>query len=130
MHIHVPIHLGMVRRKFGLHLIHPVGFSGVTDLNFNMQQTTLFKAMIGHILMSMRHHGPTRQQSIAMLAMFGNGIGLVNGLIARWCQKFSLGHFRPMLEILFLAPVHFANFLKAHNVGVQLLNGQAQVVNL
>ena len=35
-----------------------------------------------------------------------------------------------MGEVFSLAPVHFADLLQAHNIGVQLLDGMAQVVDL
>ena len=64
-----------------------------------------------------------------MLAMFGKGIGAVHRLVAFGCQVLGLRHLRPVLEIQRLAVVHLAHFLQAHDVGVELLYGMAQVVD-
>ena len=64
-----------------------------------------------------------------MLSIACIGIGVIDGLIAVWCQKLRLRHFRPVGKVRGLAAVHFAHFLQADDVGIELLYGQSQVVN-
>jgi len=91
-------------------------------LHLHMQQTPLFETVVGHVLVGMGLHRPARQQRIAMLAMAGEGIGLVHRLVALGRQEFGLGQFGPAREMLLLAPVQLAHLLQAHDVGVELLD--------
>ena len=61
--------------------------------------------------------------------MAGDRVGAVNGLITFWGEEIRLRQLRPTGEKFSLAAVQFTNLLQTHNIGIQLLNGMAQVVN-
>ena len=65
-----------------------------------------------------------------MLAMFGEGVGAVDRLVALGRQVLGLRHIGPALKIRGLAAVQLAYLLQADDVGIELLYGQPQVVDL
>ena len=100
------------------------------DIDFYMQQTTLFKAMVGDVMLLIANHRPAAEQRVAVLTVLGIGIGQIDGLITFRRQIFGLWHLGPAVEIIGLFVVHLAHFLQADDVSIELLHSQAQVVNL
>ena len=98
--------------------------------HFHVQQTALLEPVVGDIFVLVPDDRPARQQRVAVLAMFGERIGAVHRLITLGGKILGLGHIGPTLKIGRLAPVQFAHFLQADDVGVELLDRQAQVVDL
>ena len=98
--------------------------------DFNMKQSALLQSVVRDVLVLMPHHWPTREQGIAVLAVPRERIGSVDHGVAQRRQKLRLWHFRPMRKATRLAPVEAPDFLQTHNVGIQLLHGMPQVVNL
>jgi len=64
-----------------------------------------------------------------MFAVPGQRVRPVHHLVAFWRQIIGLRQIRPAREVTLFNPVHFAYFLQAHNVGVDLLNRMTQIVN-
>ncbi len=65
------------------------------DVHLYMQQATLLKAVVRHVFMCVGVHRPARQQCVAVFSVAGDGIGLVNRLIALWREEFGLRQLRP-----------------------------------
>jgi hypothetical protein len=62
----------------------------VVTPDFNVQKAALLESVVRDIVMLMAHHRPPREQGVAMLAALGDGIGLVDHLIAQRCEKVGL----------------------------------------
>ena len=100
----------------------------------HVQQAALLKAMIAHVMVANVSQRPTRQERVAMLTMARGGVGAVSHFITFWRQKTRLPLLRPAkgrtVKTPGLARVEKAHLLQKHQVNIQRLNGQTQVVNL
>ena len=65
-----------------------------------------------------------------MLAMAGDGVGLVHRLVTFRGQIVGLRQFGPAGEIFLFTAVELAHLLQADDVGIQLLDRVAQVMDL
>ena len=99
------------------------------DQQFRVQQATLFKAVVRHVLMLVGDHGPARQHCVTVLAMACHGVGPVDRHIAFGRQEISLRHVRPAREATGAAAMDLAHLLQADNVSVELLDRVSQVVD-
>ena len=99
-------------------------------LHLHMQQAALLETVVRDVFVLVPHHRPAGQQRIAMFTMLGDGIGAVDGFVALRGQKVGLGQLWPMVKVALFAPVQLAHLLQADQVSVQLLHGQAQVMDL
>jgi hypothetical protein len=99
-------------------------------IDLHVQQAALLETVVRHVLMLVRQHRPARQQGIAMFAVARDGVGAVDRLVALGRQELGLGQIGPVREVMLLAPVHLADFLQADDVGIDLFDGVAEVVNL
>ena len=64
-----------------------------------------------------------------MLAVTGDGIGVINGLITLWGQELGLRLFRPATEVCSFKAMHAPDFLQANNVGIELFHRMSKVVD-
>ena len=60
----------------------------------------------------------------------GGGIGLVDGVVALGREELGLRQLGPAREVALLAPVQLAHLLQADDVGIELLDRMAEVVDL
>ena len=99
-----------------------------------MQQAALLEAVVADVVVAHVADRPARQQRIAVLAMPGDGIGAVGHGVAVGRKEVGLAFVGPaeqgLLEALRLAAVVEPHLLQAHQIRVQRLDAQAQVVDL
>ncbi len=98
--------------------------------HLHVQQAALLKTVVRHVLVLLRHDWPARQQRIAMLAMARDGVAAVHRVVSRGSQEIRLALMRPEIEVPRLAPMELAHLLQADQIGVELLDRLAEVVNL
>ena len=107
---------------------------GALPAHPHMQQTALLEAVVGHIGMLDIAHRPARQQRIAMLAVAGDRIGAVGGLIALRREKLGLPLLRPaepgVVEAARIAMMEQPHFLQEDQVRIQRSHAGAEVVDL
>jgi hypothetical protein len=107
------------------HVHHPP-----LHIDLHMQQPALFEAMVRHVFVAVRQHRPARQQRVAMFAVARDGVGAVDRLVALGRQELGLRQIGPVREVMLLPPVQLADLLQADDVGVELFDGVAEVVDL
>ncbi len=95
-----------------------------------MQQAALLEAMVGDVLVLVADHRPAREQRVAVLSVAREGIGAVDGFVTFGGQVLGLRHMGPTLEVAGLLAVHPAHLLQADDVCIELLDRQAQIVDL
>ena len=97
----------------------------------HVQQAALLEAVVRHVLVRLRETtGQRDEQRIAVLAVPGDGVGLVDRLVALGRQEIGLRQLGPAGEVALPRAVQLAHFLQADDVGVELLDGMAEVVDL
>lgn len=106
--------------------VHPPAF----HVDHHVQQPALLEAVVGNVLVVGAQHRPAREQRVAVLAMARDGVGLVDGGVALGREEVGLRQLGPARETRGRLPVHLSHFLQADDVGVELLDGMAQVVDL
>ena len=100
------------------------------DQHMHMQQPALFEAVVGHIRMARVQHRPARQQGVAMFAVARDRVGAVDRLVALGREVVGLLQIGPAGEVLFQLAMVAAHLLETDDVGVELLDGVRQVVDL
>ena len=128
-----------------LDLAHPAGVhqaqvrdhgmqGAAVPLHRHVQQAALLETVVADVVVADVAERPARQQGIAMLAVAGDGIAAVGHVIALGGQELGLALFGPAepgaLELARVAAVVQAHLLQEHQVGVEGLDTQAQVVDL
>ena len=99
-----------------------------------MQQAALLEAVVGDVVVADVADRPARQQRVAMLAVAGHGVGAVGDLVALGREVVGLRHLRPaelgVGKVARRGAVHAPHFLQEHEVGVERLDAEDEVVDL
>ncbi len=103
-------------------------------LHRHVQQAPLLEAVVADVVVADRAERPARQQRIAVLAVARDGIGAVGHVVALGRQEIGLAAVGPAepgaLELARGTVVEQPHLLQEHQVGVQRLDTEAEVVDL
>ena len=122
--------LAQAARAHQAQMHHNDVYQHALHVDDGMQQAALLKAVVRNVLVLVLHHGPAREQGIAMFAVRGNGVADVDRMVAIGCKVVSLRLAWPVGKNALGLPIELAHFLQANDIGLQIGNGLLQVVYL
>ena len=100
----------------------------------HVQQAALLEAVVGDVVVADVADRPAREQRVAVLAVARDGVGAVGDLVAVGREVVGLRHLRPadlgVGEVARRGAVHAPHFLQEHEVGVERLDAEHEVVDL
>ena len=99
------------------------------DVELDLQHPALLKRVVRDVFMAVRLNGPTAQERIAVLAVAGAGIGLVDDMVVLGRQGLRLPHLGPMVKAPSELVIERPHLLQTHHIGVQAGHSTGHVVN-